>query len=128
MTSLLITPVDVEAQTKGAWADYHGVQLKIARSNNPDFKKLMVELAEQNESALNSTAEVKEKASVELLSKAMSKTLLLDWTDHPSGAEYSTETAESLLLQDEDCRTFVLTFANEISNFYTSRVRKTAEK
>jgi hypothetical protein len=127
---LIITPVDHEAQTKGTWIDYHGVKLKIARSNNPVFKKAMLDLQSEGEAMKESamTDEQKEEKSVEMMAGAMSKGLLLDWSGMPNDTPFSREASEQLMTDDEDCRTFVLTFANDITNFYKDKVNKTLEK
>lgn len=126
--SLLITPIDSEAQNSGSWFNYHGVDLKIGRTTNPAFRKSLLSLQGKNESSLNSQLDVKEEASVKLLAKAISVGLLFDWKNHPSGEPYSKENAELLMIQDEDCRGFVLEIGAEISNFYKDKVNKTLGK
>ena len=128
---MMITPVDKEAETNGTWVEYHGVQLKICRANNPVFKKAFLEHQAKLGSSSNSTEELKEKANIETLSEAISEGLLVDWQSFEVDGEvipYSKENCKSLIVTDVDCRTFVIEYSNEMTNFYKDRVQKTLEK
>jgi hypothetical protein len=122
---LMITPVDRDAQNEGTWIDYHGVDLKICRSNNPIFKKSLIKAQAEDMSKLSDSA--REKRIAKVLSVNIAEGLLVDWNglgDTP----YTKESAENLLLNDDDCRQFVIGFANQAENFYKDRVNKTLEK
>jgi hypothetical protein len=132
--SMMITPVDVDAQNKGTWTEYQGVMLKICRSTNPGWRKKVAELRDKGEAFQKVVSDmlsgVHETESDELVQfcEAMAETLLVDWKDHPSGEPYSKENATLLLTQDADCRFHVMAFAGEMSNFHKDRVTKTLGK
>jgi len=129
MESLLITPINVEAQNEGTWTDYYGVHLKIGRANNPVFKKIMIKVnAGQELRNEIPDPDDREEENVKILAKSVGEGLLFDWQDHPSGAPYSKENSCALMLQDPDCRAFVIAFSNNIENYHRDNVVLTLEK
>jgi hypothetical protein len=126
VSMLLITPVDKEAQNEGAWVDYHGVDLKICRSNNPVFKRSIIDA--QSEDMDKMSPSQRDKRIAKILSKNIAEGLLVDWDGFPNAVPYTKEAAENLMANDDDCRQFVINFANSAENFYADRVNKTLEK
>lgn len=123
---LLITPIDKQAQIDGAWTQYHGTDLKICRATNPIFKKLMIGAQAEDMSYLD--PQQREDRIAVILSKNMAEGLLVDWANFPGDVSYSRESAAELLLNDDDCRVFVLNFSGEVENYYKDKVQTILEK
>ena len=118
---LMITPIDKDAEQNGAWINYRGVALLIARANNTKFKAAFRRVTKQYEDLSN----LPEEKSSELLAEALAEGILLGWkgfkiyddNNVEKEVEYSRVNAKNLLINDTDCRDFVTEFSNEIENF-----------
>ena len=99
--------------------EYFGVQLKIGRSNAPEFLSKLRRLTKPYKRQIDSNSLPDDK-SRELFCEAMAGTVLLGW----SGLEvdgkpipYTEATAKELLLNDPDCREFVSQIAGSLDRF-----------
>lgn len=99
-----------DLEENGAWdeitMDGQTLEVKIARKNNPQYKKMLRSMMTRNKRKL----ERENEASVELFEKiiidVMSKTILLGWKELSVGGEdfpYSAQNAK-IVLANEDFR------------------------
>lgn len=90
--------VNLDAEVNGRWVDYKGVKFLIARHNNTEYNKKIVEL-------LNSSEDKKLDEDTQLLNKEIariySETILLGWEGEVGfkgkAMKYSKENAFKLL-------------------------------
>lgn len=123
-----ITPTDSAKEVEGVWADYYHVQLLIARANNNVFKTEFLRLQRPYKREIKNDS-LSERQSLDILCKALAKGVLLDWKDSKGKLpEYSQDAGESLLKNDDDCRAFVLEFANDQANYYKEEMEERLEK
>ena len=116
---LKITPVDSNAEINGVWTNYRGVDLLIARANNINFKSCFRKVTKPYEKQMEDGSLGEEKSS-DLLCTALADSILLSWRNFIIEAkeiEYSKINAKNLLMNDPDCREFIINFSNEIDNF-----------
>lgn len=115
-----ITPVDDNLALGGAVANYLGVPLVIARANNPKFKKIFRTLSRPHQRDID-RGTIKEEVAESIFCKALAQGILLGWEQDkfPGKLPYSPENAEDLLLNDEDCRSFVVEFSKTAENYFT---------
>jgi hypothetical protein len=116
---LRITPLDESAVSEGRWTVYRGVHLLVARANNTKFinyfKKLTAPYKRDMEAG-----RLSEEISADILTEALGKYVLLNWKNfvvNGKEVEYTHENAKSLLLNDSDCRDYVMSFAEDLENF-----------
>lgn len=116
-----ITPIDDKKVNEGSVFNYMGVPLTIARANNEKFKKVFRNLTKPYQREID-RGSIKNELAEELLCKALAQTILLGWDADkmPGNFPYTVENAESLLMNDPDCREFVMTISKEAENFYAS--------
>ena len=99
--------VDLEAANDGIWFDIgDGVELKIARSNNKNFKKLAWEKVQKEKiKRVSKNGVFTAEEEDEVLADLVAETVLLDWKgiadDNGEPFEYSKERAKEMLLDPE---------------------------
>lgn len=126
-----ITPIDERRADDGAWFDYMGVPLKIARSNNPNFKKVFRRLSKPYDKKLREH-KLDPDTSEKLVCRSLAEAVLLDWDGEKLAKvigekdpiPYSADVAEELLLNDVDCREFVQDTASEAENYYKQETER----
>ncbi len=119
LTNIKITPVDSTAANDGAWTNYRGVDLRIARANNDNFKKTFMRLARPYRKDI-AQDNLDEKISESIMCEAIADAVLVDWKNFSiNGTEvpYSRANAIALLKNDADCRKFVQDFSADLSNY-----------
>jgi hypothetical protein len=118
---------DNDLEENGAWdeitMDGQTLEVKIARKNNPHYKKMLRSMMTRNKRKL----ERENEASVELFEKiiidVMAHTILLGWNDlivNGKNLEYSTTNAK-LVLGNEDFRKEVDTLSEDFELFKESK-------
>jgi hypothetical protein len=114
---LKITPVGDKAEL-GSWANYRGVKLKIARLNNTAYRNKLRSLMRPYQKEIDNNT-LDDDLSDQLICEALTGTILLDWEKEtfPGKVEYTKDNAIDLLINDIDCRNFVLEFAGDIGNY-----------
>jgi hypothetical protein len=119
--SMRITPIDESKADDGAWFEYMGVPLKIARSNNKAFRKAFRRVSRPYEKKLREN-KLDSETSERLVCEAMAEAVLVDWdaTKFPGNVPYSVEAAKEFLLEDIDARDFISDIAAEAENYYQS--------
>lgn len=129
---LQITPVNHDLEKDGNWVTYHGVELKIARSNSQSFKTALAKAMKPYKRQLQ-RQELFANNELELATcKALANHILVDWRGFSDGnggeVPYSSENAYGLLTHDEDCRSFVFDYASEASNYFEEEIEDTVKK
>lgn len=125
---LQITPLNTDAAENGAWIEYRGVQLLVARGNNTKFKAAFRRVTKPYQREIDGGTLSEEKSS-ELLAEALADSVLLGWKGFLQDGkeiEYSKINAKNLLINDPDCREFISDFANDIENFIMEDINKVA--
>ena len=124
---LRITPLDESAVVEGRWTVYRGVHLLIARANNTKFISYFKKLTAPYKRDMDA-GRLSEEISADILTEAMGKYVLVGWKNFNIGGkeiEYTPENSKSLLLNDSDCRDYVLSFAEDLENFLLEDQDKT---
>lgn len=114
---LKITPVGEKAEL-GATASYRGVKLKIARLNNTRYKAAFRRLTRPYQKEIESNT-LDDTTSDDIYCQALAEGILLSWdkSTFPGNIEYSVDNAKDLLLNDTDCRDYVVAYASDINNY-----------
>jgi hypothetical protein len=117
-----ITPLDENKVNNGTWVDYMGVPLLIARGNNETFRREFRRLSKPYQRKIDN-GEIDETVAEQIMAKSLAKGVLLGWDENkiPGGTPYSQEAAVELILDDPDCRDFIIEFSGEIDNFLTDQ-------
>lgn len=130
MSSLRITPVDDGKAIEGTWILYRGVNLRISRANNAQFEEIFNKLSRPHQHAID-RGKIDESIAKEIMCNSMGKAILVDWTGFiidGKEVEYSAHNAEQLLLNDEDCRQFVLEYSKDVDNYLIEEEKMVVEK
>ena len=122
-----ITRINEDAAREGVWINYRGVDLCIARANNEKFKNTFLRLTKGYKNSANMTEDVAE----DVLCKSLTCNVLTNWRNFSIDGkelEFNKENCLELLVEDPDCRMFILEFAQDIENYLEEEQAKTAEK
>jgi len=113
-----LTPTSKEKEINGVEAFYHGVKLIIARDTNIHYKNALRRLMKPYQREIDKGT-LDDATTDEILCTAIAEGILVGWdaSTFPNGIEYTKEKAKELMLDDEDCRRFVLEFAADLSNY-----------
>jgi hypothetical protein len=110
----------VNAENDGVWVTYKGSKFLIASSGSTKFQRLFTRLQAPYRKDIE-RKRLDPEIQLEIMCKAMSKAILLDWkdvVDHKGDTvEFSEKTAFTALTNNADFREFVSDFATEIENF-----------
>lgn len=110
--------------------DFLGVKLEIARGKNEHFKRRFTAITKPySHQMANET--ISEEKSEELLAEALAGTVLIGWSNFFIDGEefpYSEESAKSLLINDPDCRAYVLEESENLSRFLKSSEDESVKK
>lgn len=124
----------VDKEESGVWAPWRGSSFLIASSGADKFQRLFQRLQRPHRKAIDK-GNLDPKLQVDMMAKAMSEALILDWKDvtNNSGEDvpFSVQTAFDVLRKNSEFREFVSEFATEISNFVSEEkeeLGKSAEK
>ena len=108
-------------EEEGVWVDVdgNGTKIKVARINNPRYKKYFQKITKPYKRQIRNGTLAEELAE-KLLVDALANTILLDWqgfTKEGADFPYSVDNARSFLQESADFRDFVSDAANEMENF-----------
>jgi len=109
------------AEEDGIWVDVdgNGTKIKVARINNPRYKKYFQKITKPYKRQIRNGTLAEELAE-KLLVDALASTILLDWKGFTKGDEafpYSVDNARAFLSESADFRDLVSDAANEMENF-----------
>lgn len=125
-----ITPVNEKESQEGVWTTYHGVKLKIARSNNERYLKTFLNLSRPHRKAIEKNA-LDEETSIGIICQSMAEGILVDWEGLKTAEgeiAYSVDNAVNLLENDPDCREYVMEYASDMANYLISDKEELLEK
>jgi hypothetical protein len=114
-----LSSIATDKLTEGAWIDFAGGRFKIASINNFAFARAYAAAQRPFQRQIDKGT-LDPAVSQELLCRAMSKHILLDWEnvgDNGSAVPYSPETAFNALMNNPELRSFVQEVAIDIGNF-----------
>lgn len=125
--SFIIPSEPVESIEQGTWVDYEGSKLKIAYAASPNFMRIRQKLEQPHRRKIESgTMDPVEHKT--LITRAMSKGLLLDWKGvldaKGQPAPFSQELAYQAMSYDEDLREFVMEVAVNLQNFKSQSLKE----
>ena len=125
--------LDLDKEKEGVWVDIDATtRLCIARMYNPKFNKLFEKLAAPYKNAVKRGMLGDDKAN-ELMNKAISKTILIDWeglTSDGKPLKYSPDTAFDIL-NDKRYVTFrqmILDVAEDEAVYRAEEIEETGKK
>ncbi|HBL31851.1 MAG TPA: hypothetical protein DD490_33935 [Acidobacteria bacterium] len=109
------------AEEDGVWVDVdgNGTKIKVARINNPRYKKHFQKITKPYKRQIRNGT-LSEDLAEKLLVDALASTILLDWKGFTKGGEpfpYSVDNARQFLGESADFRDFVSDAANEMENY-----------
>jgi len=119
--------VDKEKESSGVWVPIgENARLKIARANNPNFKRLFRKLIAPYTAAIR-TNSLPDDVDDEIMIKAIAETILVDWdgiTENGAPVPYSVEKAIEYL-KHEPFRDMVTTFSRDLELFKQAQDEET---
>ncbi len=111
---------DVSVLTKGVWAEFGGSKFLIAHMSNVGFTRAVMRGQAPYRKKIEASS-LDPAISREIMTKAMSTHLVLDWKDVVDSAgqqvPFSADTCFKALSNNEDLRDFVSEFAMNLDNF-----------
>jgi hypothetical protein len=112
---------DLDLEEDGVWIDIgDGGSLLVARLGNPKYREYLRKASKGLRSSIRNKS-ISEELSDEILLKAMSETILLDWKgiddDNGKPIKYTKETCLKLLTDLRDFRLLVTEIASEQQSF-----------
>lgn len=114
-----INSIDTEKLTEGTWHNFLGGEFKIASINNFAFARAYAALQRPFQRQIDKGT-LDPAVAQELLCRAISKHILLDWKgvgDGETEIPYSPETAYNALMNNPELRSFVQEVAIDVGNF-----------
>ena len=114
--------IDEEVGQSGIWVDfYSGSKLKLASTENAQYKAYLAKLARKHRLQLDQANDDSTGLIQEITAEAMAKHVLLDWRNVTLGGEqnakYTPEKGKLALLNAPKLREFVSEQASDSSNF-----------
>lgn len=115
-----IEATTVDNEEEGSWAHFKGSQFLIASSGSTKFQRMFAKLQVPHRRAIQKNR-LDPNIQLDLMARAMSKTLLLDWKDvvDSSGndVEFNIDVAYNALLKNSELRDFVTEYATDLANY-----------
>jgi len=112
---------DRQLEEEGVWVpvDGAGAKIKVARINNPRYKKYFQRITKPYRRQIRS-GNLSEDLAEKLLVDALANTILLDWEGLTKGGKkfpYTVDNARQLLSESPDFRDLVSDAAGEMESF-----------
>jgi hypothetical protein len=118
---------DLSSIDSGIWADWSGSRFLIAHISNMKFQKLLARLQQPHRKKLEAGT-LDPQINRDILCKAMSEAILLDWdrVKSQSGAPtvFSPPAALLALQKNPEFRDFVAEFSTEMANYRSEEVEE----
>jgi hypothetical protein len=116
---------DLNSIDTGVWAEWSGSRFLIAHISNMGFQKRLALLQQPHRKKLESGS-LDPQINRDILCKAMSETILLDWDKVISRSGeptvFSVQNAFSVLQRDPEFRDFVAEFSTQMANYRAEEV------
>jgi len=121
--------VNEERAEQGVWIPIgEDARLKVARANNPNFRRVFRKLITPYTAAIRSNS-LPDDVDDQIMIRAIAETILVDWqgiTENGEPIPYSVEKARKYL-QHEPFRELVMNFARDLS-LYKEAMDEETEK
>jgi hypothetical protein len=118
---------DLTSIDSGIWANWSGSKFLIAHISNMRFQKLLARLQQPHRKKLEAGT-LDPQINRDILCKAMSEAILLDWdkVKSQSGAStpFSPQAALLALQKNPEFRDFVAEFSTEMANYRAEEVEE----
>ena len=118
---------DLNTIDTGVWAEWSGSKFLIAHISNLKFQKLLARLQQPHRKKLESGG-LDPETNRDILCKALSETVLLDWANVSSRAgdrtHFTAQNAFLALQRDPEFRDFVADFATQMANYRAQEVEE----
>jgi len=109
-----------DAENDGVWTEYQGSKFLIAANGSMLFQRVFSKLQLPHQKAIRRN-NLDPTIQLDIMAKAMSRGLLLDWTDvvdkSGSPVKFSSDAAYATLKGNSQFREFVTDFAVDIGNY-----------
>ena len=116
---------DLSSLDTGVWEEFKGSKFLIAHISNSNFQRALTRYQQPYRRKI-ADGTIDPEKNKEILAKALSEAILLDWTDviDKSGqpVKYTKALAFSAIMRDPEFRDFVSEFAMAMSNFRSSEI------
>jgi hypothetical protein len=110
----------IDSENDGVWAEFKGSEFLIASTGSTRFQRLFAKLQLPHQRDIRKNR-LDPEVQLDIMAKAMSKTLLLDWKNVVNNdgelVEYDADTAFKVLKNNSGLRQFVSDFALELENY-----------
>ncbi len=111
---------DLTSTETGAWAEFQGSQFLIAHISNMRFQRTLARLQQPYRRKIENGS-MDPQTSKDILCRAMSEAILLDWKDVANtdgeATKYTPAAGNTALSKNAEFRDFVSDFAVNLSNF-----------
>jgi hypothetical protein len=110
--------------TAGVWMEYEGSKFLVTHMSNVAFQRAVMRRQAPHKSKIDKGT-LDPALMREMMTRAMSEALLLDWADVVDGngqkVPYSAEAGYKALKNNEDLRDYISDFALNLDNFREER-------
>jgi len=109
-----------DTEDEGTWTDFKGSRFLIASSGSIKFQKMWSRLQQPHRKDILKNR-LDPETQLDIMARAMSKTLLLDWSDvvgnDGNSIEYSHDMAFAALKGNSELRDFVTDYSTDLQNY-----------
>lgn len=110
----------------GVWIEFEGSSFLVAHISNMKFQRALARHQQPHRKKIESGS-LDPQVHREVICKAMSEAILLDWKDVGSvkgdnGIKYTPATGFTALIQNTEFRDFISEFATNLSNYRAQEV------
>lgn len=116
---------DLSSIDAGVWTDWNGSKFLVAHISNMKFQKMLARLQQPHRKKLEQGS-LDPQTNRDILCKALSETVLLDWKDVGSmsgqSVPYSAQNAYHALRADPEFRDYIAEFATQMANYRATEV------
>lgn len=116
---------DLSSIDKGVWTEWNGSKFLVAHISNMKFQKMLARLQQPHRKKLEQGS-LDPQTNRDILCKAMSETVLLDWKDvgSVSGDQvpYNAQNAFHALQMDPEFRDYIADFATQMANYRSTEL------
>lgn len=115
-----VDELTVNNEEDGVWAEFRGSKFLIASSGSTKFQRLFSKLQTPHRKAI-SRGNLDPAIQLDIMSRAMSQALLLDWKDvidsQGNIVNFNTDIAFKVLKGNSELRDFITEYATDIANY-----------
>lgn len=114
-----ISSIDSSKKSEGTWVEFQGAMFLIAHASRLSFQRELAKLQQPYIRKIEKGT-MDPEVSLDIVSKALAKHILLDWKDVGSQGEelkYTPELGERVLKMNDELREFVSSASSDIDNF-----------